>query len=155
MLDSRQSLHLWKRHFCSSTVWRQQTDWREQITTRRDLSWLLYSHNDIAFVHKILNRRYFRECYPTSDKLKVEEYHANNSSESHSVLGDIGVMVIWISVFRKWLIFLELRLYVTWDLLIKKFPVVYVTRRSVTVFTNARHRSYPEPEKIHAEFIII
>jgi hypothetical protein len=25
------SLHLWKRHPCTSTVWRQLTDWREQV----------------------------------------------------------------------------------------------------------------------------
>jgi hypothetical protein len=35
-----------KRHRCTSTVWRQLTDWREQVTTWRDLRGLLYSHSD-------------------------------------------------------------------------------------------------------------
>jgi hypothetical protein len=35
-----------KRHPCTSTVWRQLTDWREQVTTWRDLRGLLYSHSD-------------------------------------------------------------------------------------------------------------
>jgi hypothetical protein len=36
------SLHLWKRHPCTSTVERQLTDWREQVT---DLRGFLYSHS--------------------------------------------------------------------------------------------------------------
>jgi hypothetical protein len=33
VFDSGQPLHLWKRHPCTSPVWRQLTDWREQVTT--------------------------------------------------------------------------------------------------------------------------
>jgi hypothetical protein len=39
-LVKKTSLHL--------TVWRQLTDWREQVTTWRDLRGLLYSHSDIV-----------------------------------------------------------------------------------------------------------
>jgi hypothetical protein len=31
VLDNEHSLHLWKRHPCTSTVERQLTDWREQV----------------------------------------------------------------------------------------------------------------------------
>jgi hypothetical protein len=48
VFDNEHSLHLWKRHPCTSTVERQLTDWREQVTTWRDLSGLLYSHSDIV-----------------------------------------------------------------------------------------------------------
>jgi hypothetical protein len=48
VFDNEHSLHLWKRHPCTSTVERQLTDWREQVTTWRDLRGLLYSHNDIV-----------------------------------------------------------------------------------------------------------
>jgi hypothetical protein len=37
-----------KRHPCTSTDERQLTDWREQVTTCRDLRGLLYSHSDIV-----------------------------------------------------------------------------------------------------------
>jgi hypothetical protein len=37
-----------KRHPCTSTVQRQLTDWREQVTTWRDLHGLLYNHSDIV-----------------------------------------------------------------------------------------------------------
>jgi hypothetical protein len=46
MFDNEHSLHLWKRHPCTSTVWRQLTDWCEQVTTWRDLRGLLYSQSD-------------------------------------------------------------------------------------------------------------
>jgi hypothetical protein len=48
VFNNEHSLHLWKRHPCISTVWRQLTDWREQVTTWRDLRGLLYSHSDIV-----------------------------------------------------------------------------------------------------------
>jgi hypothetical protein len=47
VFDNGHSLHLWKRHTCTSTVERQLTDWCEQVTTWRDLRGLLYSHRDI------------------------------------------------------------------------------------------------------------
>jgi hypothetical protein len=47
VFDNEHSLHLWKRHPCTSTVWRQLTDWREEVATWRDLRGLLYSHSDI------------------------------------------------------------------------------------------------------------
>jgi hypothetical protein len=50
VFDSEHSFHLWKRHLCTSTIWRQLTDWREHVTTWRDLRWLLYSHSDIVFL---------------------------------------------------------------------------------------------------------
>jgi hypothetical protein len=50
VFDNEHSLHLWKRHPCTSTVWRQLTDWREQVTTWRDLRGLLYSHSDTVRV---------------------------------------------------------------------------------------------------------
>jgi hypothetical protein len=40
--------YLWKIHPCTSTVDRKLTDWREQVTTRRYLRGLLYSHSDIV-----------------------------------------------------------------------------------------------------------
>jgi hypothetical protein len=36
VFDNEHSLHLWKRHPCNSTVERQLTDWRQQVTTWRD-----------------------------------------------------------------------------------------------------------------------
>jgi hypothetical protein len=48
VFNNEHSLHLWKRHPCTSTVERQLTDWREQVTTWRDLRGLLYSHSDIV-----------------------------------------------------------------------------------------------------------
>jgi hypothetical protein len=48
VFDNEHSLHLWKRRPCTSTVWRQLTDWREQFTTWCDLRGLLYSHSDIV-----------------------------------------------------------------------------------------------------------
>jgi hypothetical protein len=48
VFDNEHSLHLWKRHLCTSTAWIQLTDWRVQVTTWRDLRGLLYSHSDIA-----------------------------------------------------------------------------------------------------------
>jgi hypothetical protein len=48
VFDNEHSLHLWKRHACTSAVWRQMTDWREQVTTWRHLRGLLYSHSDIV-----------------------------------------------------------------------------------------------------------
>jgi hypothetical protein len=46
--DNEHSLRLWKRHPCTSTDWRQLTDWREQVTAWCDLLGLLYSHSDIV-----------------------------------------------------------------------------------------------------------
>jgi hypothetical protein len=48
VFDNDHSLHLWKRHPCTSNIWRQLTDWREQVTTWSDLRGLLYSHSDIV-----------------------------------------------------------------------------------------------------------
>jgi hypothetical protein len=48
VFDNEHSLHLWKRHPCTSTVEKQLTDWREQVTTWRDLCGLFYSHSDIV-----------------------------------------------------------------------------------------------------------
>jgi hypothetical protein len=48
VFDNEHSLHLWKRHPCTSTVWRQLTVWRKQVTKWRDLRGLLYSHSDIV-----------------------------------------------------------------------------------------------------------
>jgi hypothetical protein len=48
VFDNDDSLHLWKRHPCTSTVWRKLTDWHEQFTTWRDLRGPLYSHSDIV-----------------------------------------------------------------------------------------------------------
>jgi hypothetical protein len=48
VFDNEHSLHLWKRHPCTSTVERQLTGWHEQVTTWRDLRGLLYSHSDIV-----------------------------------------------------------------------------------------------------------
>jgi hypothetical protein len=48
VFDNEHSLHLWKRHPCTSIVLRQLTDWREQVTTWRDLRGLLYSHSNIV-----------------------------------------------------------------------------------------------------------
>jgi hypothetical protein len=42
------SLHLWKRHPCTSNAERQLTDWRKQVTTWHDLRGLLYSRSDIV-----------------------------------------------------------------------------------------------------------
>jgi hypothetical protein len=53
VFDSEHSLHWWKRHPCTSTVRRQLTDWREQVTTWRDLRGLSYSHSDIVFINPI------------------------------------------------------------------------------------------------------
>jgi hypothetical protein len=47
VFDNEHSLHLWKWHPCTSTVERQLTDWREQVTWR-DLRGLFYSHSDIV-----------------------------------------------------------------------------------------------------------
>jgi hypothetical protein len=60
VFDNEHSLHLWKRHRCTSTVERQLTDWRERVTTWRDLRGLLYGHSDILiwvewlFYHPVL-----------------------------------------------------------------------------------------------------
>jgi hypothetical protein len=35
---------------CTSTIERQLTDWREQVTTWRDLHGVLYSHSDIVYL---------------------------------------------------------------------------------------------------------
>jgi hypothetical protein len=35
-----------KRHPCTLNVWRQLTDWREQVTAWHDLHGLLYSHSN-------------------------------------------------------------------------------------------------------------
>jgi hypothetical protein len=48
VFNNEHSLHLWKRHPCTSTIERQLTDWSEQVTTWRDLRALLYSHSDIV-----------------------------------------------------------------------------------------------------------
>jgi hypothetical protein len=53
VFDSEHSLHLWKRRAYTSTVERQLSDWRVQVTTWRDLRGLLYSHWDIAFINRI------------------------------------------------------------------------------------------------------
>jgi hypothetical protein len=46
VFDNEHSLHLWKRHSCTSTFRRNLMDWREQVTTWRDLRGFLYSHSD-------------------------------------------------------------------------------------------------------------
>jgi hypothetical protein len=51
VFDNEHSLHLWKRHPCISTVWRQLTDWREQVTTWRDLRRPLCSHSDVVCIY--------------------------------------------------------------------------------------------------------
>jgi hypothetical protein len=43
VFDNEYSFHLWKRHACTSTVERQLTDWREDVTTWCDPRGLLYS----------------------------------------------------------------------------------------------------------------
>jgi hypothetical protein len=48
VFDNEHSLHLRIGHPCTSTVERQLTDWRGQVTTWRDLRGLLYSHSDIV-----------------------------------------------------------------------------------------------------------
>jgi hypothetical protein len=48
VFDNEHSLHLWKRHPCTSNAWRQLLDWREQVTTWRDVGGLLYRHNNIV-----------------------------------------------------------------------------------------------------------
>jgi hypothetical protein len=48
VVGNEHSLHLWKRHPCTSNVERQLTDWREQVTTWRDLHGLLYSNSDMC-----------------------------------------------------------------------------------------------------------
>jgi hypothetical protein len=48
VFDNEYSLYQWKRHPCTSTVERQLTDWREKVTTWRDLHGLLHSHSDIV-----------------------------------------------------------------------------------------------------------
>jgi hypothetical protein len=48
VFGTEHSLHLWKRHSCTATVWRQPTDWRGQVTSWRYLRGLLYSHSDIV-----------------------------------------------------------------------------------------------------------
>jgi hypothetical protein len=53
VFDNEQSLHLWKTHPCTSTVERQLTDWREQVTTWRDLRGLLYSQSNTVFINPI------------------------------------------------------------------------------------------------------
>jgi hypothetical protein len=47
VFDNEHSLHLWRRCPCTSTIWRQLTDWCEQVTWR-DLRGFLYSHSDIV-----------------------------------------------------------------------------------------------------------
>jgi hypothetical protein len=42
VFENEHSLHLWKRQLRISAVWRQLTDWRQQVTTWRDLRGLLY-----------------------------------------------------------------------------------------------------------------
>jgi hypothetical protein len=37
-----------KRRPCTSTVWRQLTDWRERVAAWRDLRGLLYSHSSVV-----------------------------------------------------------------------------------------------------------
>jgi hypothetical protein len=53
VFDNEHSLHLWKRHPCTSTLWRQLTDWREQVTTWRDLRGLMYIHNYTVCLYQI------------------------------------------------------------------------------------------------------
>jgi hypothetical protein len=48
VFENEHSLHLWRRHPCTSIVWKQLTDLREQVTTWRGLWGLLYSHSDIV-----------------------------------------------------------------------------------------------------------
>jgi hypothetical protein len=50
VFDNEHSLHLWKRHPCTSTGERQLTDWREQVTTWRGL---LCSHSGIVCINPI------------------------------------------------------------------------------------------------------
>jgi hypothetical protein len=51
--DNKHALHLCKRHPCTLTFERQPTDWREQVTTWRDLRGLLYSHSDVCVFIKL------------------------------------------------------------------------------------------------------
>jgi hypothetical protein len=46
--DNIHSLHLWKRHPCTSPVWRQLMDWCRQVTTWYDLRGLLCGCSSIA-----------------------------------------------------------------------------------------------------------
>jgi hypothetical protein len=62
VFDNEHSLHLWKRHSCTSTVSRQLTDWRGQVTTWRDLRRLFYSESDIVC---FLIQTNFIELQPT------------------------------------------------------------------------------------------
>jgi hypothetical protein len=49
VFDNEKLLHKWKIHLYTSIVERQLTDWGE-VTTRRDLHGILYSHNDIVWL---------------------------------------------------------------------------------------------------------
>jgi hypothetical protein len=46
VFDNEHSLCMWKRHPYTSTVEKQLTDWREQVTTWYDLRGLLYRPSD-------------------------------------------------------------------------------------------------------------
>jgi hypothetical protein len=48
VFDSEHMLHLCKGHPCTLTVWRQLTDWHEEVTTWRDLRGVLHSHSNIV-----------------------------------------------------------------------------------------------------------
>jgi hypothetical protein len=50
VFDNEHSLHLWKRHLCTLTVWRQLTG---ASRLQRDLRGLLYSHRYIVFINPI------------------------------------------------------------------------------------------------------
>jgi hypothetical protein len=58
VFDNEHSLHLWKRHPCTSTVERQLPDWREQVITWRDLRGLLFI-NPIELYWIATSNKYF------------------------------------------------------------------------------------------------
>jgi hypothetical protein len=52
VFNNEESLHLWKRHPCTLTVWQQLMDWHKQLTTWRDLCGLL-SQQYCVFINPI------------------------------------------------------------------------------------------------------
>jgi hypothetical protein len=51
VFDNEHSLHLWKRHPCTSTVEKQLTDWREQVTNMTWPAWILvYSQKYVCLL---------------------------------------------------------------------------------------------------------
>jgi hypothetical protein len=92
VLDNEHSLHFWKRHPCTSTVWRQLTGWREQVTTWRDLGGLLCSLSDMFFNPIQLYwigtiNKYFNMGWVTFRSPCTSQYKSNYRSE-HAVTGE-------------------------------------------------------------------